>query len=139
MTELHTATVPDEKIVKCAYCGKDGPWRTHSGVFECGACWDWRKLDSAAARYWYILSLMVASSIDMYDLTSFFPKKLGFSDEETKTFNRLIKQMFEKTEELAKEHHREDGWREQAQELYDQLVNGIRPKPEETTGGTDGP
>lgn len=121
-----------EKLVKCAYCGTVGPWRTHSGVYECGTCWDWRKLDSAPTRYWYILSLMVGSSIDTYDLARYFPRSLELSEDEIKTFTAVIRKMHDGTKKLAEEHHREEGWREQAQALFDQLANGIRPKPEET-------
>lgn len=35
----------------CSYCGNPGA-RTHSGRLECGRCWNWRKLESPAARYW---------------------------------------------------------------------------------------
>lgn len=121
---------PDYPIRKCAYCGTEGPHRDHSGVPECQDCWNWRKLDSGAARYWYILSLMVGSSTDAYDVTQFFPKQLGWTSEETKTFNRLIKTMFDKTEAMAQAHHVDERWREQAQALFDQLANGIRTKPE---------
>lgn len=35
----------------CVYCEKN-QGVIHSGVFECGVCWDWRKLNGPAARYW---------------------------------------------------------------------------------------
>lgn len=119
----------EEKIVKCAYCGKEGPHRTHSGLYECQACWDWRKLDSAAARYWFILSRMVGSSVDAYDQMTFFPKVLGLDPEKMKTFAEVINTMIERTGELAKEHHVEERWMEQAQSLYRQLETGIWPDP----------
>lgn len=39
---------------KCGYCARTFPFivRHHSGVRECGDCWNWRKLDGPAARYW---------------------------------------------------------------------------------------
>jgi len=118
------------KSVKCAYCGKSGPWSTHSGLYECGACWDWRKLDSAAARYWFIISKFVISSVDRYDLTSFFPNKIGMTPEEIKAFGSIIEKMHDSVEAMAKEHHRDEDWTKQAEGLWDQLVNGLRPKPE---------
>lgn len=129
--EDYASQPPKTPIVKCAYCSKEGPWRTHSGVYECGACWDWRKLDSAAARYWFILSRMVGSSVDAYDQLTFFPKVLGLSPEDVATFARVINLMANRTEELAKEHHVDERWLDQATQLFDQLKYGIRPKPED--------
>lgn len=42
---------PDGK--PCGYCGtwQNEP-RVHSGYVECGKCWNWRKLNGPAARYW---------------------------------------------------------------------------------------
>jgi hypothetical protein len=120
---------PEREDVKCAYCGNVGPHRYHSGVPECQPCWDWRKLDSLTARYWFILSRMAGSSIDTYDLTRFFPKKLGLSEEDIKAFNRVLVQMAKRTDEMAKEHHVYDRWMAQAQALYEQLEGGIRPDP----------
>lgn len=130
-------TCPLDPVVNCAYCGTPGRHRTHSGVYECQGCWDWRKLDSRAARYWHILSRMVGSSVDTYDLINFFPKKLGLTEDEIKAFTAVVGKMARKTGEMAKEHHVDERWRQQAQELFEQLETGIRPKPE-TTGGTDG-
>jgi hypothetical protein len=108
--------------LQCAYCGKtDGPYRMHSGVYECQNCWDWRKLDSGAARYWYILSRMVGSSVDAYDLASFFPQKMDLTPDEIRTFGKIITQIAEKTGVLAHEHGTAMRWQEQAQELYDKL------------------
>jgi hypothetical protein len=38
---------------KCAYCGEEqeNP-RRHSGVIECGSCWNWRKILGPQAKYW---------------------------------------------------------------------------------------
>jgi hypothetical protein len=130
MTIESATPAQTDPIVKCAYCGKEGPHRMHSSVYECQACWDWRKLDSAATRYWLILSKMVSSSVDAYDQMTYFPKVLGLSKEEVKAFADVINKMHDKTVELAAEHHVEERWTEQAQELFDQLANGIRPKPE---------
>jgi hypothetical protein len=39
---------------QCGACGRVYPQevRHHSGVRECGLCWDWRKLGRSAADYW---------------------------------------------------------------------------------------
>jgi hypothetical protein len=120
---------PEVKDVKCAYCGNVGPHRYHSGVPECQPCWDWRKLDSPTARYWFILSRMVGSSVDTYDLTQFFPKRLDLDAEDIKAFNRIIIKMADKTGEMAKAHHVDEHWEKQAQALFDQLGYGIWPDP----------
>lgn len=125
-----TVDAPERPIRKCAYCGTPGAHRDHSGVPECQPCWDWRKLDSAAARYWFILGRMVSSSVDPYDLTSFFPKKLELTADEIKAFTFVINKMTQKTGEMADAHHRTEDWTAQAQELFTQLETGIYPKPE---------
>jgi hypothetical protein len=125
-----TNEVPATPLVKCAYCGTEGSHRIHSGVYECQDCWDWRKLNSPAARYWYILSRMVSSSVDTYDLLDFFPKELGLSKDDIAAFNRIISTMAAKTGEMATAHHVDERWLDQAKQLFDQLENGIRPKPE---------
>lgn len=37
--------------IKCSYCGTMGA-SIHNGVGECQSCWNWRKLEGPAARYW---------------------------------------------------------------------------------------
>lgn len=140
MTELQFAphqltakpgpTCPLDPVVNCAYCGTPGRHRTHSGVYECQPCWDWRKLDSNAARYWFIISRMAGSSVDSHDLMSFFPKTLGLRNEDITAFNRVIGTMAKRTGELAEAHHLTERWTEYAQALFEQLETGIRPKPE---------
>jgi hypothetical protein len=126
-------------VRKCAYCGTEGEHRDHSGVPECQSCWDWRKLNAGATRYWYILSLMFSSAVDNYDLSSYFPDSLGFTGPDIAELGRLLKQMQEKTEELAKLHHTEDRWRDQAQRLFSMLGDPSQippqpPQPPQPTG-----
>ena len=111
----------DDPIVKCGSCGLEGPWRTHSGMYECQACWDWRKLDSNASRYYYKLSLLFLSSVDTYDVTHFFPKELDLTPGDISTLHRLMKQIHEKTEALAEAHKTKDHWHKGAEEMFGQL------------------
>ena len=63
----------------CAYCGAYGA-RTHSGVEECGACWDWRKLDGPMHRYWAErIPHLLEQGPDMHDLRRW--QKWGFAEE----------------------------------------------------------
>jgi hypothetical protein len=110
-------------IRKCAYCGTEGRHRDHSGVPECQPCWDWRKLISGPARHWYILSLMFLSDVDPYDIRAFFPGSVGFTTEDIATLQRLLNQLYDKTEELAKAHKTDERWRAQAEDLFTRLRN----------------
>jgi hypothetical protein len=106
----------------CEYCGAtDGPYRMHSGVYECDSCWNWRKLDSGATRYWYIISRVALSSVDTYDLTRYFPTTLGWPVADINTFLRLLKQLQDKTGELAEAHEVDKRWKAQTQALFDKL------------------
>ena len=51
MSESTSAAVDNRRYGTCAYCRKN-QGVTHSGVFECSVCWNWRKLNGPAARYW---------------------------------------------------------------------------------------
>lgn len=66
---------------KCAYCGGDGA-RTHSGILECGRCWDYRKLDRPAALHWAKVGESFLSNVDMYDLMDYLPKVIGLDRDE---------------------------------------------------------
>src|ERR1019366_271017 len=103
-------SMPIDPIVNCGSCGTPGPWQTHSGMPECQDCWDWRKLDSNAARYYYKLSLMFLSSVDTYDVTSFFPTQLSLTKEDLGALNRIMKQIHEKTTALAEAHNTKEHW-----------------------------
>jgi hypothetical protein len=120
----HMSTPTADPIVKCGSCDVEGPWRRHSGVYECQDCWDWRKLDSNAARYYFKLSLMFLSSVDAHDRISFFPKTVGLSDEDMVTLSRIMKQIHEKTNALAEAHNLKEHWttgENGAQELFRKL------------------
>jgi hypothetical protein len=45
----------------------------HSGSYECGSCWNYRKLDRPAALHWHKTLLPLFSNIDFYDQTEYFP------------------------------------------------------------------
>lgn len=126
MTAPPRAPIPDPvtwPVRRCSYCGTEGPHRDHSGVPECQSCWDWRKLDSGPARYWFIISLIFSSAVDNYDLTRFFPDSLGFSGPDIAELGRLLRVMHDKTEALAVAHHADERWRAQAQALFDHLAH----------------
>lgn len=78
-------------------------------------------MDSGAARYYYKISLLFLSSVDIHDLTSFFPDRIGMTEDEVKELRHLLKMLYEKTKEMAETHHLEEHWRKGAQELYERL------------------
>lgn len=67
----------------CGYCGRvyDNPVRYHSGVRECGSCWNWRKLDGPMASYWTEKIDSLNENIDLYDIDTW--NRMGISDEMT--------------------------------------------------------
>lgn len=72
MNALLSRPAPAEHMGPCSYCGLN--WgSTHSARYECGGCWDYRKLDRPAARHWAKVLLPLFSNIDFYDQTHFFP------------------------------------------------------------------
>lgn len=86
------------EIPACAYCGRTEEelgYRpsVHSGVFECGACWNWRKLDGPASTAWSKLTHEFFKTVDMYDLTTFFPKSCGLTSDETNELFRLLRKL----------------------------------------------
>lgn len=91
----------------CGYCGIRPTLKIASGVAECPRCWNWRKLDGPAAYHWLKVSTLFMSNIDMYDWTTFFPKTLGFSGDESmkdvgtmfKTAQEVQKRTFAQVEE----------------------------------------
>ncbi len=66
----------------CSYgCGFEAEEiRHHSGVPECGVCWDWRKLDGPAASHWAKVTREFLSNIDLYDCSKFFDR-CGIADK----------------------------------------------------------
>lgn len=79
----------------CDHCGKDemevGEISCHSNSWECWPCWNWRKLDAPAAHHWAPIFRSFFSNVDMHDVTAFFPKTLGFTDEERNELFRLMR------------------------------------------------
>lgn len=57
-------------------CGRTAGKIT-SGRWECGICWNWRKLDGPAARYWQPRMAAALENVDMHDVMTFLPDALG--------------------------------------------------------------
>jgi hypothetical protein len=79
---------------QCGVCGTiyTSAVAYHSGVRECGRCWDWRKLYGPASRYWEkaIENLFVnegGSGPDMIDLELW--DKWGIKNEVIEALNTL--------------------------------------------------
>lgn len=80
---------------QCASCGTfyAHPVAYHSGTRECGSCWEWRKLEGPAARYWdsAIEHLFVAdngsSGPDLNDYVTW--RRMGIRDEVVEALNVL--------------------------------------------------
>ena len=87
----------DTKIRLCEVCGKSedevGQIDTHSGVLECWPCWNWRKLNGPASTAWSKLTKEFFSTVDMHDLTNFFPKSCDLSSDEVKELFRLVRKI----------------------------------------------
>ena len=65
---------------RCGNCGTltDG---FHSGDYECGPCWDWRKLDGPAASYWSRVTHEFLKQVDMHDVMTYLPTAVGSKRE----------------------------------------------------------
>ena len=98
---------------KCAYCGATPSdtvdVSTHSGVEECGACWNWRKLDGPAARHWNRVAKELVSNIDAHDLMTFFPKRIGLGADEFEAFFTMARQIIDKTDAMLDERAKATG------------------------------
>jgi hypothetical protein len=69
----------------CAYCGaRNESVSTHSGILECGKCWDYRKMDRPAALHWAKVGEEFLSNVDMYDWMYYFDK-CGLTRDEAVT------------------------------------------------------
>lgn len=71
----------------CGYCGRVFPSevRYHSGVRECGSCWNWRKMDGPMCRYWldtlkaFAEDIEEPLNIDLWDAETV--ERMGMSAE----------------------------------------------------------
>lgn len=68
---------------KCASCGNQAN-KYSSGILECWECWNWRKLDRAAAKYWveavdYVFAHDGGSGPDLIDIEQW--EEWGIVDE----------------------------------------------------------
>lgn len=69
--------------MKCQRCGiENDTVATHSGVFECSGCWNYRKLDLPAAQHWHKVASAMLSNIDMHDMMTYLPTALQGTDVE---------------------------------------------------------
>lgn len=83
---------PAPYMGRCNYCGLN--WgATHSGSYECTACWDYRKLDRPAASHWRRVLLPVFSNIDMNDIIHFFPDSGTTADSLAEVRKVLIRSL----------------------------------------------
>jgi hypothetical protein len=91
MTREEVNTMSTTETAHSCYCGAPTN-RRHSGVWECQACWDWRKLNGPAARYWVErINSLFEQGPDMYDYLHFFPKAGVTADEANQAFEVLFK------------------------------------------------
>lgn len=88
---------------KCYGCG-ELTTDIHSGVHECPKCWCWRKLDAPAAHHWYAASEEFLSSVDMHDVMNFFPKRIGWTQDELLAVIEMVTELRDKTETMIKDH-----------------------------------
>jgi hypothetical protein len=102
-----TLGVKMEEIRTCAYCGKTGDESVvgyHSGSYECGSCWNWRKLDGPAARHWFKAAAMFASNVDMHDLATFMPERAGVTADEFRAAMEVANKIYTATCKMLVEH-----------------------------------
>lgn len=76
----------------------------HSGVYECQKCWYWRKLDGPAARHWLKASTEFLSNVDTYDYITFFPNRVGMSQDDFAELISRVAEVMQKCEAMIKEH-----------------------------------
>lgn len=81
-------------------CGKKAD-KTSSGSPECWGCWNRRKLDLPAARYWNKILEDLLTHVDFYDLQIFFPKA-GLTKEEMTQLSESLGKIYEHSEKVLK-------------------------------------
>lgn len=85
------------------YCGKPAD-KYSSGRSECWDCWNWRKLDGPAARYWVEkINSLFELGPDMYDLMNYFPAA-GLSKEEVKAGISMLDKLLEYSKQQIEAH-----------------------------------
>lgn len=93
---------------RCASCGaapsESLDVSTHSGVFECGRCWTWRKLDGPAAGHWNRAASKFLSNVDIYDCMTFMPERIGLDQDEFSALISMVRQIADKTQEMIDQH-----------------------------------
>lgn len=78
--------------MKCQRCGAiNDTVATHSGVNECGGCWQWRKLDLPAAEHWYKVATAFLSNVDLHDMQTYLPAALKSSDKVDIDYAQLLR------------------------------------------------
>ena len=129
---LHDGSQP----YKCYSCGLRPTAKITSGTPECGACWNWRKLDGNAAVHWLKASAMFASNVDFHDLTSFIPNSCGVSADEFQSALEVAEKIFTASKAMLIEHGRnEEGITHAIQESYKAMTaaSTFKPHPVENT------
>lgn len=108
---------------KCAYCG--GPdARTHSGILECGRCWDYRKLDRPAALHWAKVGAEFLSNVDMYDVMTYLPA-CEMTQDEMHTMLTMARRV-EVRSRYLKENGAPHTWSDEVQAHYENEMRRTR-------------
>jgi hypothetical protein len=85
----------------CAYCGaRNESVSTHSGILECGKCWNYRKMDRPAALHWAKVGEEFLSNVDMWDVTSYLPA-CGLTTDEMHTMIRAARKVRDHSKALV--------------------------------------
>lgn len=78
--------------MKCQRCGIESDTvSTHSGVDECSACWNYRKLDFPAAQHWHKVAAEFLSNVDLYDMQTYLPTSLAGDDRVDIDYGQLLR------------------------------------------------
>jgi hypothetical protein len=89
--------------MKCQRCGQgDKDVSMHSGVYECGGCWTYRKLDEPAASHWAKVAAEFLSNVDVYDMTVYL-QKCGLTKEEGYQMIGAAQKVLDYSQKLVKD------------------------------------
>lgn len=93
---------------RCAYCGmppsEELEVSTHSGVWECTRCWNWRKLDGPAARHWYKVSSEFLDNVDLHDIITFLPERVELDMVKCADAFDVVTKIRDATKQMLIEH-----------------------------------
>lgn len=89
----------DKGYGSCDRCGLPAD-KFSSGVPECWPCWNYRKLDRPAAKYWARVTDDILSNVDLYDLGTYFAK-CGVSQADASTMLETVHKIREHSKRLV--------------------------------------